>query len=143
MRVGRFGLQGLDSGDLGAALSGVREPKVAVARCPTAAPMSMATASKGGMRFSPSPPNVPATIQPCSARLRTSMVRAVGSTNHSQGTPCFAVDVLLAGAVHDGGRRREHFADPIGRQGEPCGVGECGHAFATPAGQIRNQNVRV
>jgi hypothetical protein len=46
----------------------------------------MATASKGGIRFSPSPPNVPATIQPCSARLKTSMVRAVGSTNHSHAT---------------------------------------------------------
>jgi len=52
------------------------------------APMSMATASNGGMRASPLPPNVPATIQPCSARLSTSMVRAAGSTNQSQGTPC-------------------------------------------------------
>jgi hypothetical protein len=45
--------------------------------------MSMGTASKGGMRASPSPPKAPAMIQWPSARLNTSIVRVVGSTNQS------------------------------------------------------------
>ena len=59
------------------------------------------------------------------------------------GHAVLAVDILFAGPVHDCGRRREHLARPVGRQRKPSRAGQCGHPFAAPACQVRNQDLRV
>ena len=44
-------------------------------------------------------------------------------------------------AVGAGGGGGEDFAHPVRRQFKPGGIGQTGHAFAAPAGQIGHEHV--
>lgn len=51
------------------------------------------------------------------------------------------VERHLIGAIERRRRRRRHFADPVGRQFEPCSPGQLGHSFDASARPVRHQHV--
>ena len=58
------------------------------------------------------------------------------------GDPEACVERELAGAIEPSRRGRQHLAYRVGSDGDESLAGRCRHALASPAGDVRNDNVR-